>query len=247
MGKGLRAIVLAAGKGTRLNSEESDLPKVMRLACGKPLLSYVLDALSFLKSGDITIVVGYKKEAITKTYKDYLFAIQKEQLGTGHAVMAAEDVLKGYDGDVLICLGDMPLIKQDTYESLIREHVEKGYECTILTGTSQLEMEFGKVIRDTDGKFSRIVEHRDCTREERLITELNSGVYVFKSQPLLQALGELHTNNDQHEYYLTDVPAILMSKGAAVGLLMRELNNEIIGVNTKEELAYVEKTLSGSD
>ena len=246
MGKGLKAIVLAAGKGTRLNSEESDLPKVMRLACGKPLLAYVLEALPFLKVCDITIVAGYKREVIIKEFDSYSFAIQEEQLGTGHAVLAAADVLKGYDGDVLICYGDMPLITKDTYESLVCEHTEQGNDCTILTGTSKQQASFGRVKRDEKGAFLHIVEARDCTQEELLITELNSGVYVFKSQPLLEALGSLRADNDQNEYYLTDVPAALKDKGAKVGLLMRELGDEIIGVNTKEELAYVEKILSGS-
>ena len=244
MSRDLKAIVLAAGKGTRLNSAESDLPKVMRPVCGKPLLSYVLEALSFLKVSDITIVVGYKKEVITKAYEGYSFAIQNEQLGTGHAVMATADILAEYNGDVLICYGDMPLITRDTYESLIHEHKEKGSECTILTGTSDLKLSFGRNIRNENGGFLRIVEDRDCTQEELLIKELNSGVYVFKAKSLLEKLGGLRADNDQHEYYLTDVPAAIKKDGAEVGLLMRDLGDEIIGVNNKEELEYVEGVLS---
>ena len=244
MRTGLKAVVLAAGKGTRLNSDENDLPKVMRTAAGKPLLSYVLEALSFLDKQDITIVVGYKKEAITEAFDGYYFAEQKEQLGTGHAVMAAAAGLSEFDGDVLVCYGDMPLIGRETYEKLAHEHLKCSNECTILTGSSDIQMPFGRVIRDSNDGFLRIVEDRDCTPEEREITELNSGVYVFKAKPLLDALGRLKPENAQHEYYLTDVPSIIKNKGAAVGLLLRELGDEIIGVNTQEELDYVERVLS---
>ena len=118
----IKAVVLAAGKGTRLQTEGVDLPKVMREALGKPLLHYVLEGLGFINKEDITIVVGYKKEKVTDYFSGYGFAIQAEQLGTGHAVMSAKEALDGYDGAVLVCCGDMPLITRETYEALVKTH-----------------------------------------------------------------------------------------------------------------------------
>jgi len=238
----LKAVILAAGKGTRLRSEGSDLPKVMRNALGKPLLYYVLKAVDFIEPEDITIVVGYKKEKITECFGGYNYVVQEEQRGTGHAVMAARSVMEG-EFPVLICYGDMPLISRDTYNSLINTHIEQENACTILTGTSELDLPYGRIIRDVDGGFLEVVEERDCTESQRRIRELNIGVYVFDSTALLGALNELRCDNAQGEYYLTDVPAILRGKNAKIGICKRDMGPEIIGVNTVEQLQQVEKVL----
>jgi len=240
----IKAVVLAAGKGTRLHTDENDAPKVMREANGKPLLWYVLDALSFIEVKDIILVVGYKKESVTEKFGNYPHAIQKEQLGTGHAVMAASEQLKDHKGALLVCYGDMPAIKRDVYEQLLHLHFEEGNDCTLLTGESSLEMSFGRVQRDENGRFLRVVEEKDCTPEQLKITELNTGVYVFDTPMLLNALKELKNDNSQGEYYVTDVPAIMRDKGARIGILMRNLGNDIIGVNTTQQLDLVERTLS---
>lgn len=239
----LKAVVLAAGKGTRLQKEGSNLPKVMREALGKPLLYYVLEAINFIQPEDITIVVGYKKEKITEYFTGFKFAVQSEQLGTGHAVMAAKDQLSD-DTAVLVCCGDMPLIKRETYSDLVKNHFEQGNTCTILTGTSDLNLPYGRIIRDSEGAFLEVIEEKDCNEEQIKIRELNSGVYVFKSSELLPTLSELKSDNAQGEYYLTDVPAILKSKKAKIGICMRELGYEIIGVNTLEQLKQVESILN---
>ena len=244
-GEAVKAVVLAAGKGTRLKSEDGDAPKVMRIASGKPLLWYVLDALSFIEKKDTIIVVGYKKDDITSRFKDYIYAEQTEQLGTGHAVMAAKERLHGFDGAVLVCYGDMPVIRQDTYKSLVRAHLEQDNDCTLLTGDSAIRLPYGRVTRDESGGFMSIVEESDCTQEQLAITELNSGVYVFRTPLLIDALGSIRPDNAQGEYYLTDVPAILHGNGAKVGIHRRDLGNEIIGVNTTEQLAQVEEIISG--
>ena len=241
----MKAVVLAAGKGTRLISSDNDAPKVMRTACGKPLLWYVLDAISFLDKKDIVLVVGYKKEMVTDYFDGYVYAEQTEQLGTGHAVMAAESALRGFEGAILVCYGDMPLIKQETYEAFVHYHFDRDNDCTILTGESANDLPYGRILRDDKGEFDRVVEARDCTPEQLMITELNSGVCIFRSALLFEALKNLNTDNTQKEYYLTDVPAIMRSGGARIGLCKRDLGDEIIGVNTIEQLAIVEGVISG--
>ncbi len=240
----LKALILAAGKGTRLATEGCDLPKVMRLALGKPLIGYVLDELSFLDKKDIVIVVGYKRESVIAGFSEYNFAIQEEQLGTGHAVMCASDYLKDYDGNVLICYGDMPLLSRETYTALAETHMSEGNDCTILTGMVEEDFPYGRIIRDENGEFVHVVEDRDCTPEQKAIRELNIGVYVYKAQALLNSLSELNTNNAQNEYYLTDVPFIIRSHGGKVGTCKRTLGAEIIGVNTVVQLKQVEDYLS---
>ena len=240
----LKAVVLAAGKGTRMLTEDSDAPKVMKLVCGKPLLSYVLNALTFIEKRDIIVVAGYKKDEIINSFHGYAFAVQEEQLGTGHAVMAAEDELSGFDGSVLVCYGDMPVVKRESYEELVRTHFDQGNDCTILTGESESALSFGRIVRSGSGDFLAIVEERDCTPDQLEITELNSGVYVFRAPMLLQALKKINSNNSQGEYYLTDAPAIMRGEGAKIGLLRRNLGDEIIGVNTTEQLAQVERILN---
>ena len=239
----VKAIVLAAGKGTRLRTEGEDLPKVMRLACGRPLLSYVLEGLSFLDAKDIILVVGYKKEHVLAEYGRYPHAVQEQQLGTGHAVLAAAPLLEGFDGAVLVCCGDMPLITRETYQALVDAHFREGNACTVLSSVTEKPLPFGRIIRDSGGAFLKIVEEKDCTPEEKAVTELNAGVYVFQAPLLLPALKKLKNNNAQGEYYLTDVPELLLKQGEKVGVCRRALGEEIVGVNTLEQLHEVERIL----
>jgi bifunctional UDP-N-acetylglucosamine pyrophosphorylase/glucosamine-1-phosphate N-acetyltransferase/UDP-N-acetylglucosamine pyrophosphorylase len=238
-----KAVVLAAGKGTRLQTEGITLPKVMRLAAGRPLLYYVLDALSFLPREDIILVVGYRREAVTAAFPDYPSAEQTEQLGTGHAVASAVPVLQDFNGSVLVCCGDMPLMKRSTYESLVRTHQTEGNVCTILSGRSEEALPYGRVIRDPAGRFARIVEDKDCTPEEKTVRELNAGVYVFEAKPLVRALGCLRQDNAQGEYYLTDVPALLLADGGRVGVCDSCTPAEMLGVNTPDQLEQVEREI----
>ncbi len=239
----MKTVVLAAGKGTRLAQAGVDLPKAMRLALGKPLLGWVLEALP-TGPEDTVIVVGYKKDYITAAFPEYGFAVQTEQLGTGHAVRCAMPALGEYAGDVLICCGDMPLVREDTYSALLREHRSSGAACTVLSGLSDEPLPFGRVLRDGDGGFLRIVEDRDCTPEEKMIRELNSGILAVNAEKLAWALGELRTDNAQGEYYLTDVPQILAARGERVRVCVRNMGDELIGVNTPAQLAQVESILS---
>jgi bifunctional UDP-N-acetylglucosamine pyrophosphorylase/glucosamine-1-phosphate N-acetyltransferase/UDP-N-acetylglucosamine pyrophosphorylase len=241
----IKAIVLAAGKGTRLQTEGITLPKVMRLAAGRPLLDYVLEGLSFLPKEDIILVVGYRREDVEAAYPDYPTVLQAEQRGTGHAVQCAQAALEGFSGSVLVCCGDMPLMRRETYESLCRTHEAQGNVCTILSGVSEEALPYGRVIRETDGSFARIVEEKDCTPEEKAVRELNAGVYLFRSPELFEALGHLRCDNAQGEYYLTDVPAWLKERGEKVGVCDTCTAQEMLGVNTPDQLRLVEETLLG--
>lgn len=241
--KKLKAVVLAAGKGTRLQTEGISLPKVMREAAGKPLLAHVLKALDFISPEDFVIVVGYKKERVIEAFKGYTFAEQREQLGTGHAVMAAFTALQDYDGALLICCGDMPLLKRETYLALIDTHMSSNNVCTILSGTSDIDLPYGRILRGDDGSFCGMVEDKDATPEQKNIRELNSGVYVFDAQQLRDVLSELGNDNAQGEYYLTDAPLLLMRRGLPIGICKRELGSELIGVNTPEQLRQTEELL----
>lgn len=241
----MKAVILAAGKGKRLHSEQFSAPKVLREANGKPLLRYVVNNLSFIPDKkDIIIVAGYKKEMVFNAFNEgYTFAVQDEQLGTGHAVNCAREALKDYDGPVLVCYGDMPLFKKGTYENLVKVHEEAGNDCTILTGVSDRGLAYGRIIRDENGSFKGVVEDRDCTPEQKKINELNVGIYVFDSKKLFSCLGELKNSNAQGEYYLTDVPTIMMNKGYKIGTYTTHDDTEILGVNTPEELALCESLL----
>ena len=239
----LKAVVLAAGKGTRLQSDGEQLPKVMRRANGRPLLEYVLEAISFIGEQDTILVVGYKKEDVLSRFAAYPFAVQDKQLGTGHAVASAGVQLAGFNGSVLVCCGDMPLLTKDTYTALADVHFKEQNACTILSGTTDESLPYGRLVRDDAGAFLKLVEEKDCSEEELMIRELNAGVYIFDAQKLLPALAKLKNDNAQGEYYLTDVPAIMRGEGERVGVCRRELGSELIGVNTAEQLSQVESIL----
>lgn len=239
----MKAIILAAGKGKRLLSETMNMPKVLRLAAGKPLIGHVLENISFIDEKDIVIVAGYKREMVFEKLGDkYTYAVQEEQKGTGHAVMMAKDALEGYTGDVVVLYGDMPLFKEETYKNLIKAHEESGADCTVLTGTSDEMLPYGRIIRE-NGNIADIVEDKDCTPDQKKIKELNVGVYVFKSDVLFENLNKLKNNNAQGEYYLTDVPKILIGEGKKIASYTTNDKYEILGVNTPEDLELCEKIM----
>lgn len=244
MDRKLKLIILAAGKGTRMQTDGDLMPKVMRKALGKPLLHYVLTALDFVAPADCVVVVGYKKEFVMEEFPEYVFAEQTEQLGTGHAVMSAYTVLSDFDGDVLVCCGDMPLIKKETYEALLAVHRDEGNDCTVLSGECDTYLPYGRILRDGEGAFCGMVEEKDASDEQKKITELNSGVYIFNAQALKNVLSLLKSDNSQGEYYLTDAPLFMMNNGDRIGICKRDLGMEIIGVNTPTQLSEVEAILN---
>lgn len=241
----IKALVLCAGKGTRLHTEGIDLPKVMRLANGQPLLHYVLDALSFLPKEDIVLIVGYQKEAVLAAYGDYPSALQAEQKGTGHAVRCGMEALDpAFDGHILVASGDMPLMRRATYEAMVKTHLDGGNLCTVLSGRSDEALPYGRVIRDEAGSFLKIVEEKDTTDEEKAVTELNAGVYLFAARELAEALKHLKSDNAQGEYYLTDVPEYLRAHGGKVAVCDVCTPTEMLGVNTPAQLQEVEDILA---
>ncbi len=240
----MRAIVLAAGKGTRLMSEQFNLPKVLRELGGRPIIRHVLDNIGFIAPEDITLVVGYKAEMVREFLGEaYHYALQTEQKGTGHAVLAAESLFADYDGDVMILFGDMPMFRAEIYRGIIQKHQESGADQTILTAVSESPLPYGRILRDADGKICGIVEQKDATPEQLAIRELNVGICVAKSRALYDALHQIGNNNAQGEYYLTDVPKILYQNGKKVESYIIYDDVAIVGVNTPEDLAFCEKHL----
>lgn len=240
----MKAIVLGAGKGKRLQSEKFNLPKVLRNAKGHSLIEYVLNNICFIPHSDTIIVVGYQKEAVINALPaDYCFAVQEEQLGTGHAVLCAKDCLNGYTGEILVLYGDMPLLRSETYQGILAHHRETGADCTILTAVDGNLRSFGRILRKPDGTLADMVEAKDCTPEQYAIEEVNAGVYVFQADQLFENLSKLKNNNAQGEYYLTDLPRILMEQGKKISIYTVENSLEIYGVNTMEDLAFCEAHL----
>lgn len=240
----IRAIVPAAGKGTRLHTTENDAPKVMRLCGGKPLLETVLGSLDFIKPSDIYVVVGYKKDEVISYFgPSYNYIEQKEQLGTGHAVMVCSEEFKSFDGTVLVTFGDMPLFRGSDMIAMCGQHQKDGADCTLMTAENpELEL-WARIVRGNDGQFSAIVEGKDCTPEQAQIKELFAGVLVFNSKSLFSVLPKIRTNNVQHEYYLTEVPELMVKEGMKVELFHIEDGNDLRGVNTPEDLALCEEEL----
>ncbi len=241
----VRAIIPAAGKGTRLKTGENDAPKVMRLCAGRPLLKTVLESVDFIPADDIYIVVGYKKETVTDFFgPGYHYVEQTQQLGTGHAVMVCEPEFSDFDGTVLVTFGDMPLFHKEEMREMCRLHEQNGADCTLLTAENPDLKLWARIVRDEKGGFRGIVEGKDCTPEQAQIKELFSGVLAFNSRSLFSVLPEIRTNNVQHEYYLTEVPEIMVKKGMKVLTFPIADGNDLRGVNTLEDLAVCESILS---
>jgi len=240
----MKAIILAGGKGTRLIDPANPAPKVLREANGKPLIQYVLSALDHIAKEDITIIVGFMREMVMERFPEYPFAIQEQQLGTGHAVMCAIEAsdLESYDGDVAVLCGDAPLINKSTILELERIHHEAGNACTILSCLSYEDDSFGRIIRE-NGNVVGIVEAKDCTPEQRAIPEKNSGLCIFDCKSLCETIKLVGNDNKQGEYYLTDVPKLLIEQGKKVDAYITEDKSQLMGVNTVEDLAIIEQML----
>ena len=239
----LAIIVMAAGKGTRM---KSDLPKVLHQANGHPLIEYVLNTSQALDPQEIVLIIGHQAELVKTATASYRLstALQEPQLGTGHAVMQAEDQLKGFHGEVLILSGDAPLVSILTLQKLLACHHARGAVATVLTAEMDDPTGYGRVIRqDTSDNVLKIVEHKDASALELAVREINSGIYVFDAETLFQALGEITTNNAQKEYYLTDVFGICFQSGKRVCAFKTDNPNEIIGINTIEQLREAERLL----
>lgn len=237
----LMAIVLAAGQGKRMKSK---LYKVLHPVCGKPMVAHVLDALHKLEVDRTVVVVGHGAEAVQAQLGDRAeYALQAEQLGTGHAVMQAEAALKGETGVTFVVYGDTPLVKEETLRSMYELHTKRGAAATLLSAEMEEPFGYGRVIRDHDGSVLRIVEQKDCTPEEHAVNEINVGTYCFDNAKLFAALAQVTNDNAQKEYYLTDVIDILRAQGESVLAYCTDDPAEAIGVNDRVYLANAERIM----
>jgi len=238
------AVVLAAGLGKRMGS---DLPKVLHVALGRPLVHHVLDQIEPLQPARAIVVVGHRASLVRESLagREVRCVEQKPQLGTGHAVQVAWPHVGTDIGTLLILAGDMPLVRTSTLRGLLARHAREGNAVTFISGVLDDPTGYGRVIRGPGGEFLKIVEERDATPAERAVTEVNSGVYCFARNPLEEALGFLRADNRQGEYYLTDTLLYLRGRGLPVGIEMAADARELLGVNTPDQLRQVEDVLSG--
>ena len=237
------AIVLAAGKGTRMKTE---LPKVLVPALGRPLVSYVLDALAVAGVTESIVVVGYQADLVRQTLASrpgVRFALQAEQLGTGHAVRMCLPMLASHEGPVLIVTGDSPMTQSSSLRALLDLYEQERPTCVLGTLLKDDPTGLGRIVRDEQGNFKAIVEEKDATPEQRAIREVNMSTYVFHGPSLVKALGELKNDNRQGEFYITDCPGILKAHGSDVRALPVLKPCEALSVNTVDDLQRVEAEL----
>ncbi|MBP2636778.1 MAG: glmU [Firmicutes bacterium] len=234
----LMAIILAAGKGTRMKSA---LPKVLHQIGGKPMVQQVLDAASFSGADKKVVVVGFGAQSVADTLAGQAeFVVQTEQLGTGHAVMQAKRELSEFTGTVMVLCGDTPLLTGKSLAKLYAEHTEAKAAATVLTAVMPDPTGYGRVIRNAAGQVEKIVEHKDASMSELAVSEINTGIYCFEAKELLAALEGLTCNNAQGEYYLTDVMAILNQQGHKVWAVKADDYRETLGINSRQQLAEAE-------
>lgn len=231
------AIVLAAGKSTRM---KSDLPKVLHQLCGRPLLAYVIDALTKAGVGRKVLVVGFGADAVRKVFEDepgVEFALQAEQKGTGHAAMVCADAMAGYKGPVIVLAGDGPMVRPELLANMLARYEATGAKAFLATALVQDPTGLGRIVRDSSGAFVGIVEHKDATPEQRAIREINPSFYVFDAELLFESLRSVKPNNAQGEYYITDVPGILRQRGEKIVAEAIADEVDMFGVNHRRHLA----------
>lgn len=235
------AVILAAGEGTRMKSK---IYKVLHPVCGKAMVSHVVDEVRRLGMDRIITVVGRGAEAVQQELGDSSdYVLQKEQLGTAHAVMQAEKLLGEADGTTVVLCGDTPLITKETIEALIDDHTHTGAKATVLTSTVDDPFGYGRVVRAADGTVERIVEEKDASSEEKQIHEINTGIYCFDNRALFKALKHVNNDNAQGEYYLPDVLEILQNEGEDVRAWQTDDFTETLGVNDRVQLARAEQIM----
>ena len=233
----LAVVILAAGLGTRM---KSDRPKVLHEVCGRPMLSYVIDAALSVSPERVVVVTGPDQDAITEILPTGCErAVQQERRGTGDAVRAGVEPLSGFDGDVMVLYGDVPLVDGEFVAALRERHLDTGAAATLTTVEMDDPEHYGRIVRDAQGRVARIVEFRDASPDERQIDEINVGLYVFRADTLRPALTRLEDDNDQGELYLTDVVHLLLAAGHTVASYESDDEETCMGVNSRVELAIV--------
>lgn len=241
MEQDVAAVILAAGKGTRMKSNKS---KLVHKIYGKELVKRVVETAKKAEIEDVIAVVGYKKEQVQEVLGDTVkYAIQEEMLGTGHAVLQAENYLKNKNGKVVVLNGDAPIIRPETIKNLIQKSIDNKEYATLVTAIYDNPTGYGRIIRDIGGSVQEIVEEKDASEEQKQIQEINAGIYCFDIQELLKALKELKPDNAQGELYLTDIVKIMNKKGLKTGAITVKDNTEILGVNDRIQLEMLTKVL----
>jgi bifunctional UDP-N-acetylglucosamine pyrophosphorylase/glucosamine-1-phosphate N-acetyltransferase/UDP-N-acetylglucosamine pyrophosphorylase len=241
------AIILAAGKGTRM---ASDLPKVLVPVCGRPMIGYVIDAVRAAGIERMLVVVGYRSDLVRQELAGepgVEFVEQTEQLGTGHAVMMCREQLASHDGPVLILAGDSPLVQASSLRALLAEFAARQPAVLLGTAHKSNPAGLGRIVRDAAGGFQAIVEEKDATSDQRAITEVNLSTYLFRPDSLLSALERLTASNVQGEYYLTDCPGVLKAEGETVVALPALQPCETLSINNLNELAAVEAEMKKNE
>ena len=242
----IKSIILAAGKGTRM---KSDMPKVLHTIFDKTLVGYVIDAVNNTGLADENfVIVGHQaervEEFINKNYDNAKCVLQSPQLGTGHAVSMALPYLKDFDGEVIILCGDTPLITSETIKEFVEYHREKKSDLTVMSAIFDNPTNYGRIIRNQDGSLNSIVEEKDANPEQKMVKEINAGIYCINWQKIKPAFNELTSNNAQGEYYLTDIIKWGNEKHLSVNAYTLKNNEEIFGINSKAHLAEATRMLN---
>lgn len=242
MKRPLAVVILAAGKGKRM---KSDLPKVLFDLCGKPALFYPVDAARALGPSRFVVVIGWGADRIREAFSnDPLdFVVQESLLGTGHAVQQTRDKLIDFEGDLLVLYGDGPLIKTETLKRIVDFHQQEEHTATVMTATAADPTGYGRIVRDGQGRFIKIVEEKDADPETRKIREVNTGITVYRCPEVFEYLSLLKDDNEQNEYYLTDLPQIIAGKGLSVGLVLHDDPAELEGFNSIAQWSGLRKKL----
>jgi len=239
------AIILAAGKGTRMNSE---LPKVLHKVCGRCMLGYVVDACRAAGCDRIIIVIGHEAEMVRSVLsgedRDITWVEQTEQLGTGHAVMVCREQLAKLTGPVLVVAGDGPLIRPETLRRLLATHIDQQAACTLATSTLPDPGRYGRILRDEQGELMGIIEYLDASEQQRKINEVNVSLYCFDAAALREVMTRLDNNNAKGEYYLTDTVGLLQSAGAKLAAVPAVPPEEVTSVNTPEQLDEANRVMA---
>lgn len=240
--KPLVALIPAAGEGTRM---KSNLAKVLHPICGRPMVKYVLEAARATEPSRTLVIVGYQRGRVRAALAEdgVEFVEQPEQKGTAHAVLQTEPKLRDFDGDVLVLSGDTPLLRGETLKALVKHHRNSKAIATVLTAEMDDPTGYGRIIRNEEGLVGRIVEDRDTTDEERRIKEVNTGTYCFGCHPLFDALRLVRPDNEQGEYYLTDIFGILSKWNLPIATLTAPDPSEAMGVNTEQQLQEAESVM----
>ncbi len=237
------AIILAAGKSTRM---KSDLPKVLHEVCGRPMLSYVLSACRLAGVDKAVVVVGHGKEEVIERFDgepDLLWVEQTPQKGTGHAVLCGQEALRGFTGSILVIAGDMPLVRRVTLANLIQTRERSGDAVTLATAVLDDPTGYGRIIRDGQGRLEAIVEHRDCTKAQRKIREVNPSYYCFDAGRLFDALKKVQANPQTGEYYVTDAIRVLKEAGEGVSATVSVAADDAVGINSRLDVAMVSRVM----